>query len=273
MQKGMPRRRFLGRSLAASVLAAGVSSGNLRALEETEDSRGREYYELRRYHLQSGPQEKLADDFFGQAMLPALNRLGIRPVGAFKVEVGPESPSLYVLMPSASLGALVGVEARLEQDVEYLKGGAAFLNAPAKEPAYLRMENSLMLAFEGWPKLTVPPATTERRPRLFELRTYESPTDQDHKRKVEMFNSGEFDIFQKAGFWQIFYGDTLIGTRLPNLTYMLGSESLVDRNKKWEAFGSLPEWKKLSGSPRYAFEDIVSSITNVILSPTAYSQI
>jgi hypothetical protein len=137
----------------------------------------------------------------------------------------------------------------------------------------VRMESSLMLAFEGKPRLTVPPATAQHGSRLFELRTYESPSDQDHRRKVEMFNSGEFDVFEKAGFWQIFYGDTLIGPRLPNLTYMLGFEDLAARDMHWKAFGSAPEWKKLSSSPRYNFEEIVSSITNLILSPTSYSQI
>jgi hypothetical protein len=88
-----------------------------------------------------------------------------------------------------------------------------------------------------------------------------------------MFNSGEFDVFEKAGFWQVFYGDTVIGWRMPNLTYMIGFPDLVERAKMWKAFGSAPEWKKLSGSPRYNFEEIVSNITNVILSPTAYSQI
>ena len=85
-----------------------------------------------------------------------------------------------------------------------------------------------MLAFEGWPKLTVPPVTATHGGRVFELRTYESPTDQDHRRKVEMFHSGEFDVFQEAGFWQVFYGDTLIGPRLPNLTYMLGYPSVAN---------------------------------------------
>ena len=213
------------------------------------------------------------DDFFGDALVPALNRLGISPVGVFDVEIGPDSPSFYVLMPSASLETLLSVESRLNRDVDYLKAGAAFLNAPAEQPAYVRMESSLMVAFEGRPRLRVPPATAEHRSRMFELRTYESPTDQDHVRKVEMFNSGEFDVFEKAGFWQIFYGDTLIGSRLPNLTYMLGFEDLADRTKKWDAFRSAPEWKKLSTSPRYAFEEIVSNITNVILKPAPYSQI
>jgi len=54
---------------------------------------------------------------------------------------------------------------------------------------------------------------------------------------------------------------------------MLGYSDLAGRNKLWEAFGSAPEWKKLTGSPRFAFEAIVSNITNLILSPTPYSQI
>jgi hypothetical protein len=135
------------------------------------------------------------------------------------------------------------------------------------------MESSLMVAFEGMPKLMVPPATAEHRPRMFELRSYESPSDQDHLRKVEMFNRGEFDVFEKAGFWQVFYGDVLVGSRLPKLTYMLSFDDLADRNKKWNAFRAAPEWKKLSTSPRYAFEEIVTNITNIILSPAPYSQI
>jgi hypothetical protein len=267
------RRSFLASSIAASALAVHASAPHLRGSLGAATGEGREYYELRRYHLLRGPQVKLAADFLGEALVPALNRLGISPVGVFEVEIGPESPALYVLIPSTSLETLLTVESRLNRDADYLKAGAAFLNAPAQQPAFARMENSLMVAFEGMPRLRVPPAAAEHRSRMFELRTYESPTPQDHLRKVEMFNSGEFDVFEKAGFWQVFYGDTLIGSRLPNLTYMLGFEDLADRNNKWNAFRSAPEWKKLSSSPRYAFEEIVSNITNVILNPASYSQI
>jgi len=267
------RRNFLASSLAASALAVKASPAGLGGSLGGATGESREYYELRRYHLQRGPQVKLTGDFLGEALAPALNRLGISPVGVFEVEIGPESPGLFVLIPSASLETLLTAEFRLNQDAEYLRAGAPFLNAPASQPAFVRMESSLMVAFEGKPRLTVPPATAEHRPRMFELRTYESPTPQDHVRKVEMFNGGEFDVFEKAGFWQVFYGDTLIGSRLPNLTYMLGFEDLADRNKKWDAFRSAPEWKKLSTMPRYAFEEIVSNITNIILRPTPYSQI
>jgi len=88
-----------------------------------------------------------------------------------------------------------------------------------------------------------------------------------------MMQSGEADIFAKAGAAQVFYGDTLIGTRLPNLTYMLAFNDLADRDKKWAAFRASDEWKALSTQPRYAFETIVSNVTNLILTPTGYSQI
>lgn len=234
---------------------------------------GREYYQLRRYQLRSGPQVKLAHGYFERAFIPAANRLGIRPVGVFDAVVGERGPSLYVLAPATSLDTLVNLDTRLAADTEYAKAAAEFVEAPATATAYERMESSLMIAFEGWPKIQTPAATAAHGPRAFELRTYESPSDRDHARKVEMFNNGEFEVFRHAGFQPVFFGDTLIGSRLPNLTYMLAFDDLSSRNRLWSAFGGLPEWKKLSSDPRYAFEEIVSNITNVILSPAGYSQV
>jgi len=191
----------------------------------------------------------------------------------FDVTIGPETPSIYVLMPSLSAETLATVETHLAEDTEYNKAGAAFLNAPAKEPAFDRMESSFLQAFEKWPRIVLPKATATRGTRIFEMRTYEGASDQDHKRKVEMMQSGEADIFTKAGAEQVFYGDTLIGSRLPNLTYMLAFPSLADRDKVWAAFRGSDEWKALSTQPKYTFETIVSNITNLILAPTAYSQI
>jgi hypothetical protein len=130
-----------------------------------------------------------------------------------------------------------------------------------------------MIAFQGQPKLTVPPVTAQHGSRVFQLRTYESPSPDDHRRKVEMFHSGEFDIFEKAGFWPVFYGDTLIGPRMPNLTYMLALPDLAELDSKWKAFTSNPDWKKLVASPKFSSEAIVSNVTNLILNPTSYSQI
>jgi NIPSNAP. len=265
----MKRREFLTSSLAASTLAFAS-----QAQSQTPSAAGaREYYHLRKYHMQNGPQTKLTESFVADALIPALNRLGIAPVGAFHLDLGPETPTLYVLMPSTNLETLVNIDHKLVEDETFMKAAEPFWSAPATAPAFIRTESSLLSAFPGHPKLTPPPSTATHGKRVFQLRTYESPSFADHVRKVEMFHKGEFEIFQKAGFDQVFYGDTLIGPRMPNLTYMLSYPELSDLTEKWKAFSSDPDWKKLSSNPRYAFEQIVSNISNLILSPASYSQI
>ncbi|HEY1924348.1 MAG TPA: NIPSNAP family protein [Candidatus Acidoferrum sp.] len=289
----MQRRTFLTSSLAAAALSAASGSESVakstRRLYSTAkanpagsaDSQSgssatagkRLYYELRRYQLTSGPQKKICDAFFQNALIPAANRAGITPVGVFNLTIGPETPVIYVLLPSASLDALVNLEAHLAGDAQYMSAGTPFLGAPAAAPAYQRIESQLMIAFEKIPGITLPAATATNAARVFELRTYESPSDLDHKRKVEMMQSGEEKIFDKAGFTQVFYGDTLIGPRIPNLTYLLSFESLATRDQHWSAFATSPEWKAMQANPRYAFDEIVSNITNLILTPAPYSQI
>ena len=265
----MKRREFLTSSLAASTLAFAS-----QAQSQTPAAAGaREYYHLRKYHIQNGPQTKLTESFVADALIPALNRLGIAPVGAFHLDLGPETPTLYVLMPSTNLETLVNIDHKLVEDETFMKAAEPFWSAPATAPAFIRTESSLLSAFPGHPKLTPPPSTATHGKRVFQLRTYESPSFADHVCKVEMFHKGEFEIFQKAGFDQVFYGDTLIGPRMPNLTYMIGFPSLAERDAKWKAFFDDPDWKKLSGSPRFNFESIVTNVDNLILSPTSYSQI
>jgi hypothetical protein len=130
-----------------------------------------------------------------------------------------------------------------------------------------------MVAFEGVPKLEVPAATKDNTPRLFELRTYESHSKKANKKKIEMFNRGEIAIFRRAGLAPVFFGETLVGAKMPNLTYMLAYPDMAAHDKNWGAFISDPEWKKLSTTPGYTDPEIVSNISNVFLRPTAYSQI
>jgi hypothetical protein len=268
----MERREFLTTSVVASAFAL-AKQGSVQAQASAAPGKVREYYEIRKYHLQSGPQIKLTESYVSDALIPALNRLGIAPVGAFHLDIGPETPTLYLLLPNTNVEALATAELHLAQDAVFMKAAEPFWNAPATAPAFQRIESSLLIAFEGWPKLTPPASTAQHGKRIFQLRTYESATSQDHVRKVEMFHHGEFEIFQASGFGQVFYGDTLIGPRMPNLTYMLSFADMADLNAKWDVFRNAPEWKKLSSSPRYAFEAIVSNISNLILSPTTYSQI
>jgi hypothetical protein len=269
----MERRQFLASTLATSALAAASPRTLAQTAHESGDTNKREFYQLRRYLLASGPQRKLTDDYLRDALVPALNRMEFSPVGVFNVTIGPEMPVMYVLIPSLSVEKLVTVDDRLKKDDEYMKIAAPFLNAPGKEPAFKRVESSLMQAFERIPRIMLPAVSASRSPRLFEMRTYESPSDLDHWRKIEQMSSGEADIFTKAGVPQVFYGDTLIGQRLPSLTYMLCFESLADRDKRWDTFLASSAWKVLSSDPRFTYENIVSNVTNIMLAPTTYSQI
>ena len=198
--------------------------------------------------------------------IPAMNRIGIGPVGVFNAIYGPNSPTLYVLMVHKSLDTVVNSASMLLADDQCRKSD--FINAPLSEPAYVRVESSLMRAFEGLPELVVP----ERKPRILELRRYESHSIKAARKKIEMFNKGgEIKIFLKTGLQPVFFGETIIGPRMPNLTYMLVFDDMADRDAKWKIFGSDPDWRQLSKDPEY--KDTVSNITDIILRPTPYSQI
>jgi NIPSNAP len=261
----MDRRKFIAASLASSAAAL---VQNARA--QANPGRLREFYELRRYTLQAGPQVAMTEHYISEALLPALARKGSSPVGAFRLEIGPETPTFYVLIPIEGAAAAGTLEFELNRDENYVKAAEPFWSAPASSPAFLRIESSLLVAFEGWPRITPP---TSKGKRIFQLRTYESPSYRDHIVKVQMFHSGEFEIFKNAGFEPVFFGDTLIGPRMPSLTYMLSFANSTELDAKWDVFRNDPAWKKLSADPRFAFEAIVSNITNLVLSPLAGSQI
>jgi len=262
----MKRREFLAAASIAPI--AGVSS-----LAAADNGDGKQqYFEFRQYHLNVGSKKRLVGDFLRKVGIPAMNRIGIGPVGVFNTMYGPNSPTLYVLMVHKSLNTVMNSASLLMADDQYRKAGAEFIDTSLSEPGYVRMESSLMVAFKGLPQLLVPKQKVENKSRIFELRTYESHSIKAAKKKIEMFNEGgEIKVFLKTGLQPVFFGETLIGPKMPNLTYMLVFDNLVDRDAKWKVFGGDPVWKKLRSNPEY--KDTVSNITDIILRPTSYSQI
>src|SRR5690242_3993820 len=127
----MDRRTFLNSSLALGSTAALAPGQSTAGAQPGGMSGPREYYELRRYQLRSGPQPKLVEKYMAESLIPGLNKLGLKPVGAFTLTLGPQTPAFYLLVPSASLDLLANAESRLTADEEYMKSGAAFLAAPA----------------------------------------------------------------------------------------------------------------------------------------------
>jgi len=234
------------------------------------DLRPRQYYELRKYEIETEQQKSGFDRFVADAAIPALNRLGIGPVGVFCPQEG-ISP-IYVLMPHGSIESVNTLMERLMEDSEFLAKGSDFIDAPAGAPAYKNLEVSLHRAFEGMPRLERP---TDAPGRIFQLRIYESPSEKTGLKKIEMFNTAEIAIFRKVGLHPVFFGQTLAGAKMPNLTYMLGFKDMEESRAAWKAFGGDPDWQRLRAMPEYADKAILreKGITNIYLKPASYSQI
>jgi len=256
------RRTFM----AMSGMAGVASLGGLASAGGASD--GRDYYELRTYHVNTEQQKEGLETFMGDAAIPALNRIGVSPVGVFKPpdEIGP----IRVLLRYRSLESVAAVTQKLLADEKFLSEGASVLDAPASSPAYAHVESSLMIAFTGMPHLETPARSAGR---VFQLRTYESPSIKAGQKKIEMFNTAELAIFRKTGLDPVFFGETLIGARMPNLTYMLGFESMEEQKAAWKRFVSDPDWQELRAIPEYADEKIIRGITNLSLRPADCSQI
>ena len=266
----MKRRSFVKASLLTGSLGGLAPIAALAAEKSAGQKKSRpEFYELRTYILKNESQQRLVEDYLKNAAIPALNRLGSKNIGVFRELEPAEATRLYVIIPFSSLEAFLKVQENLGKDAAYNHAGTSYLNAPATEPAYERIENSLFRAFATMPKIELP----EKRSRIFELRRYESSGEMAGKKKIEMFDKGEIEIFKRVGLTPVFFGEAIVGTFRPNLTYMLTFDDMDEHDRNWKTFISDPEWKRISSIPEYANARIVSKITRVFLTPTDFSQI
>ncbi|MBM3759980.1 MAG: NIPSNAP family protein [Acidobacteria bacterium] len=244
----MNRRLFLASSAAVSAPAFEPTQKKANSLIELR------YYKLR--NTLDGMPKRL-NDFLAQKQLPALTKAGVKKVGFFGNLIGAASPYVLQVSEFQSLG-------QMETTWDALG------NQPAD---YVRIESSLIRSFDGFPALEMPAAEAGRAPRVFELRTYESNTFNSLGKKIGMFNDGEIAIFRKTGLNPLFFGETIFGANMPNLTYMLWYDSLAAREANWKKFITHPEWDKLKATPGLSDGEVVSNISNSMLVPTAYSPI
>ena len=266
----MDRRDFVTTSIGASLgsmLAA--AEGSAQASPAAP-----QVLELRWYRFRFGPMEARWSEYAKDVLIPALNRAGVKPVGAFGVAVGPDSPSVLVLLPHPSAESVVTLAARVTADAEYERAAAAFRSLAASDPPYVRRESSLLVAFDRAPSLELRSEPLASPSRIFELRTYESHNEAAGATKIEMFEeSGEIEIFRRVGITPVFFARNVVGPGLPSLTYLVVFADAAAREKAWAAFREDPEWVKLRAAPRYANSEILTNIHSMILRPTAFSQI
>lgn len=234
-----------------------------------------EFYSIRIYQLKSTQQEEKVDQYLKDAFIPALHRQGIPKIGVFK-PIANDTASIrriYVLIPFSSLEQFASLNARLDKDAQYLADGKDYLDALHNDPPYIRLENILLQAFPGMPRLEAP--TTLKGPaseHVYELRSYEGPTEKYFTNKVEMFNKGdEIGLFKRLGFNAVFYASVLSGAHMPNLMYMTSFDDMAARDAHWKTFGADPYWKELSARPEY--QNNVSHIDIVFMHPAPYADL
>ena len=252
---------------AVAASAAAAAGAGARAAGE-----GRDYLELRAYRLRPGAAHDLLDSYLEKAFIPAANARGVRAVGVFTEPQAKDGEAVWVLMAHPSVESLASASASMNSDPAVRAAGSLYLGSPtAANPAFERIDSWLLLSFAGLPRLAVPALAAAGRPRVFEMRTYESFSEAKALKKVEMFNAGEITLMQELGLSPVFYGQALVGRDLPHLTYMLCSPDMETHKRNWAAFGAHPAWLRLKNDPQYA--DTVSKITSRFLVPAAFSQV
>ena len=231
-----------------------------------------EFYQLKIYDLESVAQESVVDSYLRDAFLPGLKRLGFENIGVFKVHPNDVDSvqKIYVLIPFEELNQFQKYEGILNADSLYVEKGKAYLSAAHDNPPYKRIESILLKAFKDFSTLQPNTLDGPRSERIYELRSYESPSEEIYRNKVHMFNEGgEIKLFKRLGFNAVFYADVISGPSMPNLMYMTTFTDQKSRDEHWKSFVDAPEWKKMSSDPFYA--NNVSHADIYFLYPTEYS--
>jgi len=259
----MQRRNFVKSSLlSATALGAGFS---LSAAENK--TAPKEFYEFRAYDLKEAGSQAALDEYFQNALIPALNKYGSKQVGVFREMAKPDSLKAWLLIPYSSFDTYLSVTKKVKEDESYKKASAVYNAIPKDKNVFSRYTTSFLIAFDGFPKMVVPKKDT----RVFELRTYESYSEDAAARKIKMFNKEEFPIFYRTGLIPVFFGEVIAGDHMPCLTYLLTFPDMETKEKNWKAFIADEQWKVISKQPEYA--DSVSKVISVMLEPLGYSQV
>lgn len=268
--------RFSSSSLAITTLALifmfVFGAARTSSAADPESNMTNQYYEIRTYVIGDKDGEDTVDKYLEQALLPALERMKLGPIGVFSPADNDTNDlnAIFVVIPFNNADEVARQKLQLQQDQEYLSAAKDYLSRGPKDPPYQRISSELLAAMACMPELKVPEGTLENKDRVYELRLYESANERLGDLKVDMFNNGEVPIFLDSGITPIFIGQALIGPQTPNLTYLTVYPDDESRLKAWTAFRQHPDWQVLKGVEKY--KGTVSKIDKYILKPKSYSR-
>ncbi|MEO6219788.1 MAG: NIPSNAP family protein [Ginsengibacter sp.] len=232
----------------------------------------KDFYQIKIYHLKNNEQVSQVINFLKNVYLPAMHRASIKNIGVL-IPIGNDtavSKSVYVFIPFPSANSWIDITGKLDKDAAYKNGAKSFMEAAADNAPYERMESVLLEAFAGQPRLVLP--SSKNAERVFELRSYESPTENLYEKKVAMFNTGgEIEIFNRLGFNPVFYGKVLAGNNMPNFMYMPIFENVEQRSLQWKRFGEDAAWKDISSRPENENKVSVSHIDSILMYSADFS--
>ncbi len=148
----MRRRKFIENAAMASatmLLGQSAVAGAGKAVKK-------ELYEWREYEIRFGSSQAPLHEYFEKALIPALNKFGVKTVGVFK-EIGKTEPAkIYLLIAYPSFEEYLSIDTSVKKDDAFLKNSEAWNKVPAEKPVYNRVNISLLSAFDGLPAMKVP---------------------------------------------------------------------------------------------------------------------
>jgi hypothetical protein len=269
----MKRRQFLsvGSAGLATLVAATTATAQIRS-SRRERNLERQFIEVRKYTVKDADKRAQLIDILDNALIPALNRQGLKPVGVLIPKAaGAEAKyalNVFVVVPHKTMETFVNVNTRLVADGAYRKAAAPIFETTSKDPVYTDCETFLLHCLPTIPTLETPSLGPDR---VYQMRLYRSFNIDRNDAKMKMFyQGGELPLFREVEMNPIFFGDILAGTRLPAFLYMIGFASPAKQDAAWKAFVGHPKWAAIKDLPEY--KDTATEIDNIMLLPSPGSQ-
>ncbi|TWT98988.1 NIPSNAP family protein [Neorhodopirellula pilleata] len=269
VQNGLIGSFFL---VTFSLLMMPPNASAVDAQNASQTGAGSQFYEVRQYVLGKQGDAAAVDAYLKNALIPALQRQGIGPIGAFEPSDSDQtgSDAIFVVIPFSNLNELQASQQELADDEAYQTAAADYLDRPHTDPPYQRIRSEVLSSLACWPVAKVADGLLENGERVYELRVYESANEKIADTKIDMFNAGEVPIFLDCGIEPIFIGKCIAGPQMPSMTYLTTYPNEQARLEAWKAFQVHPDWQTLKVVPKYL--GTVSRIDKFVLQPKPYSQ-
>lgn len=230
----------------------------LTAMNGQVTSASKELVELRTYEVKTGAKMNVLVDYLKDVLTPALKSKGATEVALFNEYGNAEPRKLYLMVAYPTSEVFINSQ-ELHKDPSYKQAAASYNGIGIENTLYNRIESMLLLSFDALPKMDpLNPDST-----LFELRTYESYSEDANRRKIDMFNHEELELFYEVGLHPVFFGEQIIGAQRPCLTYMIQFKDMEEHDANWKKFIDAPAWKEMSSKAIYA--DTATKIHKVFL--------